>query len=246
MIYTFSLLIGFGAAIGLVWVVWRSPRRRAGDFVDAGFAVLFGALLGGRIGYVAVNWSYFQSHGVEIPQVWLGGFSGPGALVGALLALLFVAGLKRMSLGLLADALLPLLASLTVATWLACWLDGCVYGAPVDSWWGVPGKDEWGIISPRLPVQLIGALLTLGVFWLLDRFRSRFKVPGQVASLGLSFLCVQMLGLSFLRADPVPYWNGLRLDTWAWLALTVIALIVVIVSFGIPYLRSREDTGEVP
>jgi hypothetical protein len=61
-------------------------------------------------------------------------------------------------------------------------------------------------------------MLTLGLFWLLDKRQTRDTLPGLMAArwcLGFSLL---MLGLSLLRDDPAPVWAGLRLETWAALA----------------------------
>jgi hypothetical protein len=74
-----------------------------------------------------------------------------------------------------------------------------------------------------VPVQLIGAVLTVAIFWFVDWSRSRLRIPGQAASLGLLALSLQLFGLSFLRADPSPVWQGLRLDSWAALSYSIAA-----------------------
>lgn len=224
----FSLLLGVGAGAGLIWVAYRAPEKQALSYVDAGLAALLGGLVGGRAVFVAVNWGYFQDHLVEIPQVWLGGFSGLGALAGSVLAVAQLALFVRQTFGELADALLPLVTSMVTAAWLACWLDGCVYGAPVEEWWGVLARDEWGILIPRMPVQLIGALLSLGLFWSIERISSRLPIPGQAAGLAVLGLSLILFGLSFLRADPVPYWRGMRLDAWGSLMLAGLASLYLI------------------
>jgi prolipoprotein diacylglyceryltransferase len=191
----FSMLLGVGAGAGLIWVAFRAPEKQALSYVDAGLVALLGGLVGGRAVYVAVNWGYFEGHLVEIPQVWLGGFSGLGALAGSVLAVAQLALFVRQTFGELADALLPLATSIVTAAWLACWLDGCAYGAPVEAWWGVQARDEWGILLPRVPVQLIGALLSLGLFWSLERITDRLPVSGQAAGLAVLSLSLILFGL---------------------------------------------------
>jgi hypothetical protein len=193
---------------------------------------------------VAAAWPYFQERLVEIPQVWLGGFSGPGAVLGAVLAAVLFARSAGLPIGGLAEALLPLAASMAVSGWLACWLAGCAYGAP--SPWGIPVVDEWGQLSPRLPVQPVGALLALLLFWLLERAllstpaRRRNLAgkkpglllrlaawlqsapPGTASSGLLSLLSLETAGLSCLRGDPAPLILGLRVDALAWAALALL------------------------
>jgi prolipoprotein diacylglyceryltransferase len=222
-IYSFPLLLGIGASLGLAWVATRARLRLAQSQLDAGLVVLFAALVGSRLAFVAAHWPYFRSHPLEIVLLPLGGLAWPGAVLGALVGLLIYAALKRQPPLKLADALLPLATALAVSAWLACWLDGVAYGPVLSLRWLVPARDEWGAIAPRLPVQFLGAILTLGLYWLLELRQPREPSPGLLAMrwfLGFSLL---MLVLSLLRADPAPAWLGLRLETWAALAFLLIA-----------------------
>lgn len=228
-VYVFALLLGLGATAGLGWVAWQTPSEQTRRYVDAGLFVLLGSALGGRGAYVAVHWPYFQAHLWEIPQLHLGGLAWPGALAGWLLALVLFAILAREPLGTLADALLPLAGSITVSAWLGCWVDGCAYGSTIDSWWAIPARDEWGTLAPRGPVQLLGALLTLGIFWLLNRNWNWLHSPGLSANLGLLGLSLELFVLSFLRSDPAPFWHGLRLETWAALAFVAASVLPLLI-----------------
>ena len=247
VIYAFSVLIGLGATTGLTWVAWKAPRREALGQVNAGLWTLFGGLVGGRALYTGLNWDYFQSHLLESFQIFQGGISWAGALAGGMLALYLYARLARKSFGKLADALQPLAAALVVSAWLGCWLDGCAYG-PTVAWGGIPARDEWGNLSLRFPTQLIGALLTLGMYWVMEQnkagflCRSGFGQPGRTASLALIGLSVQFFGLSFLMADPAGVWNSLRLSAWAALVFAVFGCLVLILSF-IRDLQTKQGDG---
>ncbi len=243
---TFSIIIGIGVALGLVWVTWQAPQKQAAQLFDISLWVLLGGLLGSRAVYVAGNWPYYQAYPIEIPQVWLGGLSGIGMLVGSGLTLVLVAGTTRQRVGSLADALLPLAIAITVAAWLACWLSGYAYGVIVKDWWGIPAQDEMGTVAPRFPVQLLGALSTLGIFWAIDGLqrgpaRSRTEVPGKAAGLGLLGLSLELFCLSYLRGDPIPIWRGQRLDTWGALGLIGLVLLLLIYSTLKHYIRNTRD-----
>ena len=221
----FSVLLALGAVFGLTWVVYESPPSARNTSLNAGILVLFAALVGGRAAYAVVNWEYFQNHLIEIHQVWLGGLAWPGALAGGILGIFIVAWISKISVGELADRLLPLLASLSVAVWLGCWLTGCAYGPEIEL--GLPAKDEWGDWKKRLPLQLMGAVLTVALFWGIERFRHRKDdfPPGLAASLGLGCLSLILVGASILRVDPYPIYNGLRMETWAGLIFLVISAL---------------------
>ncbi len=248
-IYVFSLLLGLGATLGLAWVVTQAPPKEARPRVDAALWAMLGGLLGGRIAFVLVNWVYYRDHLWEALEIYQGGLSWPGALIGGALALLLAAKLIHNSPGKLADAMLPLVASLTVSAWLGCWLTGCAYGHPADKLWGIPAVDEWGELSPRWPTQLIGAMLALALFWVLDRTTKWpitpewVKRPGSAAGLGVLGISLEMLALSFLRADPSPGWQGLRLDAWAALGLALVTALFLLISY-IQWIRSSKGDEE--
>ncbi len=225
----FSLLLGLGALTGLLLAGWRAPKKETIRYVDAAVGIMFGALLGSRSVMVAVNYGYYQSHPGEIFQVWLGGLSSIGALAGGILALFIVAKIWKIPAGLLADTLLPLVGALTVTAWLGCWVDRCSYGAPVTAWWAVPGRDEWGVLARRVPVQLMGATLSLAFIWLLERASKYLPAPGLSASIGMFGLSAVIFGLSYLRVDPTPIWQGLRLEAWGAIGLIIFSTITVVV-----------------
>jgi prolipoprotein diacylglyceryltransferase len=222
-VYAFPLLLGIGASLGSAWVAGRARVRQVQNQLDAGLVAILAGFIGSRLVYAAANWPYFCNHPVEIVLFPLGGLAWPGAVLGALVGLLSYAALKRQPFLKLADTLLPLATTLAVSAWLACWLDGIAYGRLVDAWWVVPARDEWGAIAPRLPVQFMGATLTLGLFWLLDMRQPRNPLPGLMAMRWCLGFSLVMLGLSLLRDDPAPTWLGLRLETWAAMIFLLIA-----------------------
>ncbi|HEX9012753.1 MAG TPA: prolipoprotein diacylglyceryl transferase family protein, partial [Anaerolineaceae bacterium] len=176
----FSIFLGFGASFGLACAALQAqPSKRSARLIDAGLITLAAALVGGRAGYVLVNWGHFHAAPLEIPQVWLGGFTGLGAAAGGLVGLLLASALTRAPLGALADDLLPLVPPLAVSAWLACMQTGVAYGAAAPGdWWAVPLRDEAGFITPRMPLQPLAAGLTLLLFTLLEAVRPRLSAPG--------------------------------------------------------------------
>ncbi len=221
----FSLLISLGTLAGLGLIAVRSPKKLTTRYIDAALGVLLSALVVSRLIYALTNWDYFHLHTGEIFQVWLGGLSAPGALLGALLGMLFLRIIQLFFLGPLADGMLPLLGTLSIAAWLGCWSDGTAYGAASSSWFALPAADEWGTVAPRVPVQLLGALLTLGLFTGLEQARMLLRRPGLAASLGLLGWGLIFLGLTFLRADPAQLWSGLRLEAWGALGVIAVGLV---------------------
>jgi prolipoprotein diacylglyceryltransferase len=217
-VYVFSLLLGLGASTGLAWISWQTPEKKAIQLLEAGLCTLLGSLLGGRAVFAAINWPYFRADPLAILRVSQGGLAWPGVLLGAAMALSIWTAVFHRSIATYAVALMPLAAALAVSAWLACWIDGCAYGHVSDAWWAMPSYDEWGLLTRRVPVQFLGALLTGGLFWFAERFRPLRWGDGLLALWVLLLLFIELFWLSTLRADPAPVWRGLRLDAWATLA----------------------------
>ncbi|MBL7162191.1 MAG: prolipoprotein diacylglyceryl transferase [Anaerolineales bacterium] len=229
-VYTFSLLIAIASALGLFWVAKDAPEKKLQAGFSAGIWALFGAAIVGRSAFVAIHWGHFQDHPLEIPQIWLGGMSGSGALAGAILTIMLIAIISKNNLAELSDDLIPLLTAITVSAWLGCWVNGCLYGTEVQAWWGIPARDEWGEIATRWPLQPAGALLTLLIAWGVDQARGRgwLPSPGLAAALEVGCIALTLLWAASFRADPVPQWRNLGLDTWAALGLIVILILTTV------------------
>lgn len=223
----FAFYLGLGAFIG----VWQTARRAPQDdllrWMGASWAVLLGALLGARMGYVLFHLGYYQHHPAEIFQFWMGGLDWTGALAGGLIALGIVWRWWRKPFEQLADGLAPLALPLAAGAWLGCWGTGCAYGAPLAGWGGVLVVDETGDVLKRFPLQLLAVLALIILAAWLEIHRPKAVPAGSYASRVMLGLGVLMLLASFLRADPAPRWAGLRPDTWAALLWVIAALAAI-------------------
>lgn len=222
------------------WILFEAPENRVWQVLIAGLSALIGSVLGGRIGYLAVNWGYFQSNLEELFQLPLGGYSWPGALIGALLGSAAAAFFLHLPIRSLSDHLFPLFGATILAVWMGCWLDGCAYGQPTSGWFSVPAVDEWGNLTLRWPLQATGGILTLLTLILFDRLRLAILRPGGAASLGWIGLTAQLWWTSTLRADPGPIWNGIRMDTWG-----AILFFIFFIFFAVLTLLRKNPDGQL-
>jgi len=228
-INTFSSLLALGSGIGLIWSTWSDNKswKNSHKILSNGTFALFGALLGGRVGYILVNWGYFQVNLNEIIQIWLGGINWIGALVGALITIFIISQVSGVRFGDFSDELLPLFTCIVISVWFANWLTGHAYGVEVDAWWGVPAKNEWGDFAMRWPVQLVGAISALLIHWLAgySKHRLNIKFPGIPS-------CVEVIGfgltvsiLSNFRAESFNHWRGFDPDILG--TITVVCLTAI-------------------
>src|SRR5690606_16903242 len=94
---TYTVLLDIAVLLGLALLVWQGHRRDARPlaWLDTGLAALVGGIIGARLVHAAIHWEYFSEHPIEIAEVWRGGLSWQGAVVGGPLAPFVAARLSR-------------------------------------------------------------------------------------------------------------------------------------------------------
>lgn len=218
-LYAFSLMLALGVASGLIWVAWRAPDGQALAWMDGGLVTLFVALLAARVGFLLLHVEYYLSHPLEGLNIFEGGFSGVGALLGGFAGLWWYARRRNLPFDAYADGMSPLLISMVIGILGGCWLHGCLFAPPG---WGWPSPDAWGVIESRPPIQIIAALLILIGYYGIERLATRRTLPaGHEARLSLMNVSLVLLILSLFSADASPRLGGLALNTWAYLLFTV-------------------------
>jgi len=225
----YSIILTCSAALGLGLSTWMAAERKR-FIVDAGIGLLFVSLLGARIGYIFLNFSFFRNHAGQIPQLWLGGLSWPGALMGASAALLGIHLIWKEPLGELADSYLPLMGTVAAAIWMAGWGAGVGYGPRTSAWFGIPVRDLFGIVENRWPLPILGSVLSAG--WITGLILLPLKQcivkPGWRAALGFMGIVVINGIISIFRVDPAPLLWGLRGETWFSIALMVCIVGIIL------------------
>ena len=212
----FSLFVGVGSSLSLLRIVLSVDRWQASRWVNVGLMILAGTLAGSRLGYTVVHFSHYQNHLWEIPLFWMGGLSWPGAVLGAFITAYIIDKNWKIPFNNLLDTTSVMVAPLAITTWIGCYFAGVAYGplAPAGTWWGIPGVDEYGVFSARLPLQPLAAILLTLYYFFLDQKYPRLRKPGQKAAWTYLGLSLNLLVFTLLRADPAPLWMGLRLDFW--------------------------------
>jgi len=181
--YGVMMLLAFAA--GVTWMYLDRDRygfagARALQLGLLGFA---GGILGGRLGYVLLQWSDYSGHLTTALDLWRGGMSWHGGVGGGLLVLLVAAWLMKVSFPRILDLAAPGIALGYAIARVGCFLNGCCYGAPCDLPWAVTFPQITEYSPPPVPVHptqlyaVVGTLLfTLPVLlWATPRLRRPFS-----------------------------------------------------------------------
>lgn len=210
----FSLLLGIGAALGLLQIIRRVPDNLSLPWTGAGVGLLVAALAGARAAYVWLYPAYYTAHPESVWQLSEGGLAWPGALAGALTAFFIASLFLRAPLGVAADIFAPMFVTVAVTSWLGAGFSGTAYGAEIHPAlpWAIPSTEPEGALTYRWPLQLVAALTLFLLAWSFEHrsanWRS-FEVRAGVAGL---LLAGHTALFSFWRADGGLAFNGLRLD----------------------------------
>jgi phosphatidylglycerol---prolipoprotein diacylglyceryl transferase len=217
--YALGYIVGLLAGWKLIEVMIARPALWSGPAPMAQGAperlltwVIFGVILGGRMGYVLFYQpSQFAQNPLSILYVWQGGMSFHGGFLGVVLAGLWFARSEKiapLALGDLMAAVAPIGIFLVR---IANFINAELWGRPTTLPWGVafPGDaaqacgQALGEVCARHPSQIYeamleGALLFALLTYLIWR-RGWLKRAGAVMGLFLAFYGAARFAVEFLR-----------------------------------------------
>jgi phosphatidylglycerol:prolipoprotein diacylglycerol transferase len=234
---SYAALIGVGMVSGAV-IAYLTAQRRGlvqADALDVSLAAALGGLGGGRIAYALAHWSYYGDHLKKALQPWDGGLAWQGALVGGLVAVLAYCAVRRLPPAVILDLLTPGVALLAVCGWLGCFLNGCACGMETYPGQGVVWRlsmelpDLYGIWTPRVAVQLLGAVWSGVVLAGVLVVWRHARVRGRLFPLWLAVYSIGSFGLQFLRGDETVWIAGWRAGQVADLAMALIGFAALAV-----------------
>lgn len=229
----YTALIALGAALGLLtaYLFLRTRSRRAAAlpfFLDSALFTFAAGWVGARAYHVATHWNYYQARPEEIAQVGLGGWGIRGALLAGLSVLALYARVRKVSFWNLADAAALGLAIGQALGWAGALVHGANYGVVSDSRIAMDLADRYGLVQPRFPLQHAEIVLFALVFLGLIALALQQPRPGMlfVAYLLVASLANALLG--FQRGDETAYVGALRVDQVVDVALSLLALSVML------------------
>ncbi len=163
---------------------------------DLVFWVVVGGIIGARLFFILLNFSYFLQNPFEVWQLYKGGLAWQGGLIMGTAVVIFFIKRKKLPLGRTMDLLAPYVALGQAIGRIGCFLNGCCYGKEVS----------WGIYFPvhhaRLhPTQLYSSFGLFLIFLFLKKFQSRKNFDGQVLVFYLILASLLRFIIEFFRGD---------------------------------------------
>lgn len=234
--FSYTLLISLGLAAAYIAALPRLRRigRTAGDGAEAMMCMVVPALIFGRLAHVLYNFSYFSERPMQIWWFADGGFGMVGIALGAASGLFGWSRTRGARFIDMADAAAFPIALLATAAWLGALLHGSQYGLPENGVFSLELRDEFGVVMPRWPSQLLAAGWT--AFTAVCVFAVGENQGKTGWNSGIFLLCysIGLFFIDFTRADPSVYILGLRATQW----LYVVAFGIGIFNLGRSQIRA--------
>jgi phosphatidylglycerol:prolipoprotein diacylglycerol transferase len=254
--YIVSLVAGWLIAARLVRSdrLWGDvPRPSAQSLDDLLVYVAFGAVLGGRIGYVLFyNLQYFIENPAEIPVLWKGGMAFHGGLAGATLGAFLFARREEIPFWTVADLCCAVAPIGLFLVRIANFIRPELWGRPTD----VANSVPWAMVfpgagpEPRHPSQLYEAGLeglALGLILFFAVRGGAFRKPGLTSGLFVGLYGVARIFCEFFR-EPDPQlgflFGGATMGMFLSAPLALIGVVLVLNSLRRKNPAAQEKAGE--
>lgn len=195
-IHSYGVMLALSFFLGtLLAARWAEMREgiKGDDYISITMWVMVAILIGSRLFFVIEHWDEYSKHPLDIFAVWKGGLVLYGGFFGGVAGGIYMAWRRKISIPRYFDAGAPSIALGIFLTRIGCFLNGCCYGKPTDSPFGVSfpkGSYAYynhlrnGLISPESssslpvhPTQLyssFGGLVLFGIMLLLIRRKKKF------------------------------------------------------------------------
>ena len=224
----YSLSYIFGIILGWLYCKKRLIKDDFHQklFDDYIFYLIFGIIIGGRLGYVLIyNFNYYINNPFEIFMIWQGGMSFHGAVFGIILTTYFFSKYNKVSSFYLLDLVAMSSPIGLFLGRLANFINSELYGRETDVFWSV----KFILIDNlnRHPSQIYEAILEGVVLFVILNFliSKANKVDGYVSALFLIFYSIFRFLIEYTR-EPDPHIGLLIFNLSTGQLISIIMVIV--------------------
>lgn len=227
-------------AIVAIIVIALQEAKRVGISEEHIYSVALWAVIGGvvvsRLVHVIDKWDYYMAHPGRI--IGFEGLTIYGAVIGALLAVLIYAWVKKLSFWQLGDVAAPGAILGQAIGRIGCTINGCCYGKFTSLPWAVvyAHPSSYAPLGvPIHPTQIYHLLWNLAAFAVIWQLRRRLKPQGSLFLTYLALYAAGDLSIRFVRAGE-PFLFGMQ-------QAQLIGIVILLIT--VPWLVLRMWRGRV-
>ncbi len=202
-VYAYGTLV----ALGFLTAIYIAKKNAIKEnispdkILDLGFIILISGIIGARLFYVITEIKDYIYNPLDIFKVWEGGLVYYGGFIAGFIAALWYLKKNKLPVWVIADIVAAPIAIGQTYGRIGCFLNGCCYGKY---------SKNFGVIFhslqdnfPRIPTQLLEAILTFTIFIILVLFKKykKLKFAGQIFWIYVLLYSGGRFILEFLRDD---------------------------------------------
>lgn len=208
--FTLSIAILLGVLLAMKMA--RDIDFDSDRILDLAIVLVVGGIVGARLFYVLVyEPGRYLREPLQIFALWNGGMVYYGALIGGFVAGVIYVVKKGLPFWKLADLVSPPLALGYGIVRIGCFLNGCCYGKPTNSFLGVVFPNLDGTPSfehlTRYPTQLFSSAFGFILFGFLMFLWKRKKFDGQLFLLFLILYAIERFIVEMYRENLIIFGN---------------------------------------
>jgi phosphatidylglycerol:prolipoprotein diacylglycerol transferase len=233
-VYSWGFMLALAAIVG-IYGVERNFEKQGYDrdiVLDMVVLMVLFGILGARISYIIIyDWQAFITDPLMFFSPGFSGLIWYGGLLGGFIAFVVYIWRKNLPFWEMADLFAPYLALGYALVRIGCFLNGCCYGLPTDSAWGVifPAVDD----LHRHPTQLYSSLINFLLFGFLIWLWPRRQFNGQIFLAYLVGYTIYRFVIEFFRFSLIN-WGPFTIGHVYTAVLFLIAVVIYV------YRRYRE------
>lgn len=244
--YGLAYIAGF--AIAYLLLLWYHRKKQspygAASVADLATYLILGVMIGGRLGFMLFyDFELWLHEPLSIFQIWRGGMSSHGGMIGVTIAAILFARQRQQSAWQIGDLIVTITPPGLMLGRLANFMNGELWGNPTTVPWAVIFPEADGL--PRHPSQLYQAA-TEGLLlfcYIQLRFWGKLgprPLPGQLIGEFLIAYSIVRIGCEFFREPDASLILGLSRGQFYSIG-TLIAGVIVI---GVLVIRKRSISGQ--
>lgn len=202
-VHSYGLMIALGILVCVFMGMYRARKYGYKDeaVLDIAIFGILSGFVGAKLLYVLVEFDSFLKNPMDVL-----GFEGfvvyGGIIVGALVGILYCR-IKKLPCWEYFDLLAPSIAVAQGFGRIGCFLAGCCYGRPTDTFWGVtfPEGSFAPAGVPLIPTQLISSAGDFIITGILLVYSKHNKKAGNVGILYMLLYGIGRFLVECLRSD---------------------------------------------
>lgn len=234
---------GVGIAIAFLLAMWLSVRLAKRNGYDSELVfdfmiyAMIGGVLGARLWYVLLNVGYYADNLGKVVAVWEGGLAIQGGIFGGILAGIWFAKKRKISVWKFSDVIAPgLLLGMAIGR-IGDFLAGGEYGIVSETFGFVyqqPGTEAYEANGPvpLVPAVLFEAAADLIIMWFLLTFKSNKIYDGFKFLWMMILYSVVRFLVEFVRGDSILIFFDLR-------SAQVTSVLTILVTVAVMMQRKK-------